>query len=647
MAVDLVFQAQQEHAYPLALVFGQDETQLQLVELTLAAQLPGLAGTLRMLPVAEISAAIQLPGLRADLQLRPVAKVEALLPLPGLAGALQAAYASNTARPMVGQAAHRMQGGRDAITGAQLRHQQARVMRDLAGASRWQPGQRTGAPLRVPLPDLFLPAPVERRAAFTRAIASRAERLAAHQDASQRQLDRRTGFAEAIAARVQLASRHQETLRRRTSSRSGYQVAEPLQARRLQDGRLQAARPLPLYRAAGYENAWPPCGGRYTPPPPPDTGPCYRPALPISFLVDEPFAPHPAELLFRCGSWTPYPPTTVVIAVRRAYIVLNNVSLRRIDGDIELKVYSGNMAVDFGSWTWSWDAVLRKDSLPHVQRAPGEPPVELEANINGVAYRLRVLSVARDTEFASTRIRVSGQGRAAMLTAPYAPQLSFGSAVERTAQQLANDVLTLNGASIGWTIDWGITDWIVPGGAWAFQGTYIEALGDIAASVGAYVQPHATDQVLRILPEYPVAPWGWADLVPQLLLPGAAVEVEGTDWIDGPGYNRVFVGGVSTGVFGPFTRAGTAGDVLAPQVSHPLITAAEAHRQRGMTELARGASRIERKLKLQALPETGILMPGTVLDYQASEAQRGIVRRTQVAWGSATLRQTIGVEFHA
>jgi hypothetical protein len=423
--------------------------------------------------------------------------------------------------------------------------------------------------------------------------------------------------------------------------RAAWQIAQRRQREHAGRSGASQARRGRQAEAARWERARRPPAGAHLVVVPPTHSPCYTPDASLLFAERWTGSPH---LLFACDRHAPAG-GTVVVAIKRAYIVINNSTLRRIDGDIELRMYTGSMTLDFGSWTWSWNAVLRKDALPHVQRAPGESPVELEATINGVAYRLRVVSVGRDTEFASSRIRVSGKGRAAVLAAPYAPQGSFGSAVDRTAQQLANDVMTINGVTIGWEIDWGITDWLVPGGAWAFQGTYIEALNDIASSVGAYVQPHATDQVLRFLPEYPVAPWNWADLDPQVVLPGAAVQVEGTEWIDNPEYNRVFVGGVSTGVFGPFTRAGTAGDLIAPQITHSLITAPEAHYQRGLAELSRGGPRIDRTLNLQVLPETGILLPGTVLDYQGSETQRGLVRRTHVAWGSPTLRQTIGVEF--
>ena len=118
-------------------------------------------------------------------------------------------------------------------------------------------------------------------------------------------------------------------------------------------------------------------------------------------------------------------------------------------------------------------------------------------------------------------------------------------------------------------------------------------------------------------------------------------------WVDGPGYDRVFVGGVGAGVFGPVTITGRAGGSIAPQVTHPLITAAEAHRQRGMAELAAAASRVERQIRLQVLPATGIMVPGVVLDdVDGSVTRRGIVRSTQVDWAGPSLRQTLGVEYH-
>lgn len=89
----------------------------------------------------------------------------------------------------------------------------------------------------------------------------------------------------------------------------------------------------------------------------------------------------------------------------------------------------------------------------------------------------------------------------------------------------------------------------------------MDAINDIAQAAGGYVQPHPTAEVLCILPRYPAAPWAWGGVTPDIELPAEAASVETTEWIDKPAYNRVFVGGVGAGVFGPVTRAGTAGEL--------------------------------------------------------------------------------------
>ena len=147
-----------------------------------------------------------------------------------------------------------------------------------------------------------------------------------------------------------------------------------------------------------------------------------------------------------------------------------------------------------------------------------------------MAFKLRMERTSRDRRFLpQERWSVSGRGLAAVLAEPLAKSISFGSPNQTlTAQQLAAQVLKVNGVSIGWGIDWQLEDWQVPAGAWALQGSYMDAINDIAAAAGGYVRPHNTDQVLRILPKYPAAPWHWGDVVPDFEIPEAAAEVEGT-----------------------------------------------------------------------------------------------------------------------
>lgn len=324
-------------------------------------------------------------------------------------------------------------------------------------------------------------------------------------------------------------------------------------------------------------------------------------------------------------------------------MTINTLELHRVDTGQALLAYGFTLTIDADSWTWSWSATLRADALALVQRAPGGDPVMVEAVLNGKAYRFLVERVARDTRFASSRLSVSGRGLAAILAAPLAPSLTHSSTAAMTAQQLMANVLTINGVELGWDLDWELDDWPVTAGAWTLQGSYMDAVVDIAAAAGGYVQPHATEQRLRILPRYPAAPWDWSTITPDYELPAAPVAVEATEWIDKPAYNRIFVGGTSTGVFGPLTRAGAAGDLIAPQVNHPLITHIDAWRQRGRAELASGGRQAHLQLTLQVLPETGLILPGKFIRYLGAPGI-GIVRSTSYDW--STKRQTIGVETH-
>ena len=408
---------------------------------------------------------------------------------------------------------------------------------------------------------------------------------------------------------------------------------------------FQPAAAFPFGVGGRYQEGVPPPPGVSTlPPEPPGPTPCYTPNPHLLFSFP-PFIG--GNLIFQCGHYTPPVVAGVVVPVRRFYMVINSVSLVRLPSGVELPAYAFSMTLDADSWTWSWSATLDKSAAPHVVREPGGAPVELQALVNGQPYRFVIDRAGRSKQFPGERVTVSGRGLAAELDAPWAPVMTFGNQAEMTAQQLMSDVLTANGVSIGWALDWRIQDWLVPAGAWQMQGVYIGAVNDIAGAVGAYVQPHPTDRVLRVLPRYPAAPWDWGDLTPDLQLPAAAVRVEDTEWVKKPAYDGVFVGGVSAGVFGPVTRAGTSGSLLAPQVTHALITDPVAHLQRGLAVLSDTGDQANVQLTLQVLPETGIIMPGTLLEYVSDDGPAvGIVRSTSVSWSRPRLRQAIGVETH-
>lgn len=555
-----------------------------------------------------------------------------------------AEYRSNTQRPTVGATSARHQ----VATGTQsgTTHRQQDTSASPAGwAAFWQraTGMAQGAEHRQA--GTLKPLRVSTAAQHQDAAPMRDSKVFAHQVADRavrKVLD--TAFENASRVRDATLFRHQDGDRtRRAARRTYWQEASGLGVR--QWSSFQPASRLPVAWWSGWQDGVPPPAGISMPTAPPvEPGGCYtpNPHLLFSFPVAT-----DGHLLFQCGHYTPPVVAGVVVPVRRFYMVINSVSLVRLPSGVELPAYAFSMTVDADSFTWSWSATLDKSAAPHVVREPGGAPVELQALVNGQPYRFTIDRAGRSRQFPGDRIAVSGRGLAAELDAPWAPVMTFGNQAEMTAQQLMSDVLTANGVSIGWALDWRIQDWLVPAGAWQMQGVYIGAVNDIAGAVGAYVQPHPTDRVLRVLPRYPAAPWDWGDLTPDVQLPAAAVQVESTEWLRKPAYTGVFVGGVSAGVFGPVTRGGTSGSLLAPQVTHALITDPVAHLQRGLAVLSDTGDQEYVQLTFQVLPETGIIMPGTLLGYVSDDGPAvGIVRGTSVSWSRPRLRQTIGVETH-
>ena len=337
---------------------------------------------------------------------------------------------------------------------------------------------------------------------------------------------------------------------------------------------------------------------------------------------------------------------TVIVPIRSVYVTVNTLTLTRASDGALIPTLSMSMSLDVDSWTWSFSASVPGYALADIEPEDGVP-VAVQAAINGVPYRFVVESIARERTFGRSDLRIGGRGRAAVLDAPYAPIMSFSNEFGRTAQQIMNDILTDNGVPLGWDVEWNPDDWNVPAGVFSHQGSYISAMNQVAGSISAYLQPHNTDEVLRVLSRYPVAPWDWAGVTPDFELPSAVMSRESIEWRDKPRYNRVYIMGQQTGVNGRVTREGTAGDYLAPSVVDPLITEAVAARQRGIAVLSDTGRIATVGLRLPVLAETGIIAPGSFISYIDGGIERiGLTRSVQVEVGLPAIWQTLGVETH-
>ena len=599
-------------------------------------------------PDAVFSADAELPALEVSGPLRYATRLSSAADLPGLEVAGALAWDANVARPLMGQATSRYQRARGIAAGARSRWQHSERVAAAVG-TRWQ----LAVGRAVPVMARWQQSQALRSAASARyqhALGLLAQAGSRYQYAAALRAFAMGRYQQAAPIGVQARSSYQHMLQLRPAARGRYQIAAPIASPA--SGRFRGAVPVGIGMRNRYQIAWGPQAGMHRPQLPPGVDPrdpCYDPAT-LARLVFEDAWAHDGRLVFVCiGHGVQPPPGAIVVPVRRAYIVINGIELRRVDGNLPLPAYTLAMSLDADSWTWQWSATLHKAALPLLEPARSGEPVEVEVKINGAPYRLLVESMRRSRQFAQTRIEVSGRGIAALLDAPYAATQQFGNpSGPRSAQQLMLDVLTLNGVSIGWAVDWGLTDWQVPAGAWSHQGSYITALNAIAQAAGGYLQPHATARTLRVLPRYPVAPWEWGTLAPDIDLPMDPVSVEGVEWIKKPDYTRVYVSGEgANGVLARITRAGTAGDELAPMVTDALITHADAARQRGRAILSDTGAQAMVSLTLPVLPQTGLILPGKFIRRtDGAEVLQGYVRGMSLAWDRPKMRQTLEVQTH-
>lgn len=593
---------------------------------------------------AVVNAVGVLSGLRGKARVALVVRANAAGRGSGLRGQAAATYDTNVQRPVAGETTAQWQGGVEVLAGVSLGHEGAEPVLVVAGAA-WQQavrlsdarGARHGDSDRSARPL------IASRWQGAQAVPT-AVRQHRWQEAEHLRAHGATGFQQGAAVRsLANTMQHQDAQRLRNWAAARHEQAVA-HSGLVHTGRVRDAAPAHHPWDSRYQEAMRPPPGLWVPNPVVPGEPCYVPNTRLVFAE----GPGGTHLVFVCEKHAPPEPgKPVIVPVRSLYVVFNETSLRRVDGNIQLPTFGMSMSLDVDSFTWSMQAALPTSEIPHLEPSLAGDPVEVEAVINGAPYRFLVESLRRERQFGQDQVSISGRGLTALLDSPYAAEMFFGNTVQRTARQLMDDVLTLNGVSLGWTVDWGLTDWNVPGNVWKHSGSYISALNNIASSVGGYVQPLGATRGIRVLSRYPQAPWAWDQVTPDFVLPADAVLRESVEWLDKPVYNRVHVSGVGAGVLGVITRGGTDGVPVAPMLVDALITEGPAARQRGRVALSNTGRQAQVGLRMPVLPETGIITPGAFIDYVAEgTTRRGLVRSVQVEVGFPDVWQSLGVETH-
>lgn len=217
-------------------------------------------------------------------------------------------------------------------------------------------------------------------------------------------------------------------------------------------------------------------------------------------------------------------------------------------------------------------------------------------------------------------------------------------------------------ADTGYTASYDTVDWVVPVGAWFYDGTSpLDAINTLAAASGAVVQSDPEDKSLRIRARYPDSPWEWPDLTPDVTIDDDIILSHALQVRSQPLYDAVVVTGEipGKGVTARVKRTGEAGTLYAPQVSSQLINTIAAATERGRNVLSdRGEqSSIDLVLPLFATPlqegETGRVLPLDLAEvHEADETWHGLCTNVRIdarldgANGAWVIEQQVTLERH-
>lgn len=339
---------------------------------------------------------------------------------------------------------------------------------------------------------------------------------------------------------------------------------------------------------------------------------------------------------------------------RRAYIVLNEIEVVRLPD--RLPIHVDAVSIDGGRDGWCWAARLAL--ADPTQLAALQPtvtgPRDVEITLNGYAWVISIEAFDKGDVFGATDVSLSGRSVTAQLAEPYAAPRTRETTALRTMVQLADAEVA--GSAV--TADYGTVDWLVPGGAWYYDGlTPMSALIRLAEASGAVVQSHPTLPVVQIRPRHPVSPWAWTTTAPDVVIQDDIVTGARLQLQSKPLFDAVVVAGERVGVTARVIRTGEAGQTYAPQQVDQLITHADGARERGRNVLSDrgGQASIEHDLPLFGAPlqpgQPGLVLPLMLAQRIAGEGTwHGLVTAVRIEARrqdkAVDIVQTVTIERH-
>lgn len=346
------------------------------------------------------------------------------------------------------------------------------------------------------------------------------------------------------------------------------------------------------------------------------------------------------------------PLAPLFILPARFYMAVHTLIAHRMPDLVEIPIFDVSLSADAGSFAWTFSASGPVSLFDALAPAAGLP-AQIRITLDGIQFVFVVDSLQREERFGKRGVRISGRSATALLARPYARETDRVSTEALTAQQIALGALEFTGADL----DWGLTDWLVPAGAWSHNGTPLAAVQAIVEAAGGYLQSHRSAATLLARHPYPElpggvpgGPWNWGGaFAADVELAPDALMTQSIERRDGPDINGVYVSGTSAGVLALVKRTGTAADKLSSLVTDPLITSTEVAMQRGLGVLGAAGQKHLVQIELPVLTgvgNPGVLDVGQLVQINETTPWRGRVRSVSVNANMPKARQTVALERH-
>lgn len=631
---------------PVRLVFDGSTTpsSAETVTAEISGRLSGLRGQVSVVlgTVAQVRG--RLSGLRGHIDLRCGHSAQMAGRLSGLRCTVTVDWDVNVSRPAVGGM---LQGWHDAQP----------VQAPLLG--RFEQAQSVQAPLHAAWEDAQ-PIAATLSSNFYQAMATAAWGQSVFQEADchigaplvaefeqtrSASSKLHSGFEDALSIAKVVRSDFEESIQLRSGIQSAFQDAIAVSG--LARSFFTHGLPVGLWLHSGFEEAMQPGPGRYIPTVvPPVARPCYVPSLPMRLLLskDDYLRTLPIRLMFRCPARPDPPPESrYIIPLLPSYMSVHTLTAHLLSTMEKVALKDVTIATNADFYCWSISGTGPAHLLEQLAPVDGLPP-RISVTVDGMSFVFAV-TVSRNRAFGKWTASVRGESTTALLTAPYLPVQTWLGVQDATAQQIATEALAYTDA----TLDWQIPDWLVPAGAWSYQGTPLQAVLRVAESVGAVVSSHPTAERLIVTPRYPHLPWDWASATPDVQMPAAVIVTDSLQPQSHPAYNAVRVlGGAVGGIQADVVRRLSARDKSAPQVQDNLITDQVAARQRGSVVLASSGKKSQHVMTMPVLTggtNPGILQLGQLLEVADTDGTwRGLVRGVSVSTSLPKMRQQVTVE---